>query len=121
MKTLVRERRHEADSGSNGSHLLDSAAALMAVVNGMQTRVMVADLDLNLVFVNDLALATLRKLEPQLISSFRVSVDQLLGGSIHRFHKDPARIEQILRNVGQLPRRSRSRSADTRCRGSRTR
>jgi methyl-accepting chemotaxis protein len=104
MKTLVRERRHGVDSGSNGSHLLDSAAALMAVVNGMQTRVMVADLDLNLVFVNDLAMATLRKLEPQLISSFRVSVDQLLGGSIHRFHKDPARIEQILRNVGQLPR-----------------
>ena len=103
MKTLVRERSSTATADPTGQ-LLGDADTLKAMINGIQTRLMVADLDLNLVFVNDLALATLRKLEPQLISSFRVSVDQLLGGSIHRFHKDPARIEQILRNVGQLPR-----------------
>lgn len=73
------------------------------MVKAMQTRVMVADLDLNLVFVNDLALLTLRGLERQLIDSFGVSVEQLLEGSIHRFHKDPSRIERILRDVGSLP------------------
>ncbi|CAB4543629.1 unannotated protein [freshwater metagenome] len=105
MKTLVRER-----SGVDGggfvatSTLAGDAAALMSVVDSMQTRVMVADLQLNLVFVNDLALRTLRGLERELVDSFGVTVDQLLGGSIHRFHKDPARIEQILRNVGSLPR-----------------
>ena len=33
-----------------------------------------------------------------------VGVEQLLGGSIHRFHKDPARIDRILADPGQLPR-----------------
>ena len=110
MKTLVRDRgtNGSAPSRSTGAaprNMLDGdATALMTVINSMQTRVMVADLQLNLVFVNDLALRTLRGLERQLIDSFGVSVDQLLGGSIHRFHRDPARIESILRNVSALPR-----------------
>jgi len=108
MKSLLRERPGTSSAGSSGGgsgNMLDGdAVALMAMVNAMQTRVMVADLELNLVFVNDLALRTLRGLERELIASFGVSVDQLLGGSIHRFHKDPGRIEQILRNVGGLPR-----------------
>jgi methyl-accepting chemotaxis protein len=106
MRTLVRERATTSSGrpGTPTNMLEGDAAALMGVINGMQTRVMVADMQLNLVFVNDLAMRTLRGLERQLIESFGVSVDQLLGGSIHRFHKDPARIEQILRNVSGLPR-----------------
>jgi len=33
-----------------------------------------------------------------------MSVDQLFGGSIHRFHHDPARIERILGDPAALPR-----------------
>ena len=105
MRTLVRERvHHQRDDAAPPRFDGADAEALMAVLQAMQTRVMVADLSFDLVFVNDLAMRTLRGLEPQLIASFGVTVDQLLGGSIHRFHRDPAAIERILRNTGQLPR-----------------
>lgn len=34
-----------------------------------------------------------------MLSTFGVGVDELLNGSIHRFHRDPHRIEQILREA----------------------
>jgi len=78
--------------------------SLSAIVANMQTRVMVADRDLNLVFVNELAMRTLRSLEQHLVTNFGVTVDHLLNGSIHRFHKDPSRIERILQDERSMPR-----------------
>ena len=110
MKTLIRDRSADAAPKDRTvraqatADIVHDAAGLFALLQSAQTRIMVANLDFELVFVNDLAMRTLRGLERELMDSFGVTVDQLVGGSIHRFHRDPARIEQILRNVGQLPR-----------------
>ena len=69
MRTLVRERvHHQRDDAAPPRFDGADAEALMAVLQAMQTRVMVADLSFDLVFVNDLAMRTLRGLEPQLIA-----------------------------------------------------
>ena len=101
MKLMTRPVPGPAPGAVFGADHRSALAALDAV----QTRVMVADMNLDLVYVNPLALATLRGLEPELVRSFGVTVDELLGGSIHRFHRDPARIERILRDVHGMPRR----------------
>src|SRR5262249_5393025 len=35
--------------------------------------------------------------------AFNVDVDDIVGGSIHRFHKNPRSVERILRNPAALP------------------
>jgi methyl-accepting chemotaxis protein len=45
----------------------------------------------------------MRELEPILVSAYGVSVDELLGGSIHRFHKDPAAVEARLARHDDFP------------------
>jgi methyl-accepting chemotaxis protein len=37
---------------------------------------------------------------------FRIGSNELLGGSIHRMHKDPARVERILRDPTSFPHRA---------------
>jgi methyl-accepting chemotaxis protein len=84
--------------------LADPVNPLRATLESLFANCFVADLDLNIVFVNKKAQSTMRELEPALRSSFGVDVSGLLGGSIHRFHKDPARIERILADPSALPR-----------------
>lgn len=73
------------------------------VMDALQANVMVANTDFELVYVNPIALETLRGLEEQIFKAFGVKVDDLLGGSIHRFHRDPQRVERILRNPRSFP------------------
>ncbi|MBT7100989.1 PAS domain-containing protein, partial [Candidatus Poribacteria bacterium] len=75
-----------------------------AVLDHIRTPIMVANTDFHLVYANPMARDTLRRLEPDIQSAFGVGVDEIIGGSIHRFHRDPARIEAILRNPAALPR-----------------
>ena len=99
MKTLTRERASATQAASRGfdpSHLPD-------VLSSVQANVMVADLGLNLVYVNETAMRTLRTIERHIVDAFGITVDHLLNGSIHRFHKDPGRIERILHDQAHLP------------------
>ena len=89
--------------GSSAEDLLSSTSMLRAVVDSAQTNMFLANADLEIVYANPKALATLRAIEPALVESFGVTVDQVLGGSIHRFHRDPARVERILDTPGALP------------------
>jgi methyl-accepting chemotaxis protein len=89
-------------------------AALTATFEGMrsaldsaQANLMIADRDLNLVFVNDRALRTLEGIEDALVGAFGVRVSELLGGSIHRFHRDPQRVERILAQPRRMPHDAR--------------
>src|SRR5207244_2144017 len=56
-----------------------------------------------LVYANEKALATLKGLAGELEKAFGVNVEQIVGGSIHRFHKDSRRIENLLHNPAALP------------------
>ncbi len=57
---------------------------------------MAADLELTLRYANPKSLATLRLIEPDVKAAFGLGVSELVGGSIHRFHRDPKNVERIL-------------------------
>lgn len=82
---------------------VQSAGGSFASLNKVQANILVADADFNLVFANQRAVNTLELIKDEIYQEFRVSINEIVGGSIHRFHKDPARIEKILRNPSALP------------------
>ena len=45
----------------------------------------------------------LRGIEDEVQKAFGVAVDDIVGASIHRFHRDKRRVERILRNPAALP------------------
>ena len=86
--TIVLSHEHDIYPGIPARPALDATLA----------NIFVADTALNLVYVNPKAEQTLRLLAPEIERVFGVTLSDIVGGSIHRFHKDPARIEKILRN-----------------------
>jgi methyl-accepting chemotaxis protein len=92
-------------SGSNGqtSELLKTSSNLLACLNSAQTNLLFADTNFTLAYANDKSLQTLRSIEGDIQELFGVSVNEMVGGSIHRFHKNPSHIEKILRNPSNLP------------------
>jgi methyl-accepting chemotaxis protein len=90
-------------NGKNGSALLRSSANLMASLNNVQANILIADTQLNLIYANEKALETLGKIQDDIEQEFDVSLDDVIGGSIHRFHKDSKRVEKILQNPRALP------------------
>ncbi len=73
-----------------------NGGALLAALDSLQANVFVADPALNLVYLNACAERAARAVEADVQATFGVGVDELLGGSIHRFHRDPTRVESIL-------------------------
>jgi methyl-accepting chemotaxis protein len=91
-------------NGSNGhSGLLKSSAGLLSCLENVQANVLMADSDFSLIYANPSAVKTLETIKEQIYEAFGVSINEIVGGSIHRFHKDPQRIEKILRNPSALP------------------
>ncbi len=74
-----------------------------ATLDDVQTNILLADAQLNLIYANPRALETLRGLESELRRAFGIGVDELIGGSIHRFHRDAKKVERILNNPNSLP------------------
>ena len=87
----------------NNSDTLKSVGGSFSSLNKVQANILVADADFNLIFANENALKTLGMIKEQIYTEFGVSINDIVGGSIHRFHKDPGRIEKILRNPSALP------------------
>jgi methyl-accepting chemotaxis protein len=84
--------------------LSDARNPLRATLDSLNANCFIADLGLNLVYMNAKAARTAQHVGPAVRSAFGLSVDQLLNGSIHRFHHDPARVERILADPTALPR-----------------
>jgi methyl-accepting chemotaxis protein len=82
---------------------LKSSRELLSCLSNVQANVLVADENFNLIFANSSAVNTLETIKDQIRDVFGVSLNEIVGGSIHRFHKDPQRIERILRNPTALP------------------
>ncbi|HEX3152758.1 MAG TPA: methyl-accepting chemotaxis protein [Gemmataceae bacterium] len=118
--TRRRQQSPPAAAGANGpapdpsnlrpaggtADLLASAAFLRSAIDGVQTNVFIADPKLTIVYANDRALETLRGFEGEVRKAFGVGVDEIIGGSIHRFHRDARSVERILRNPAALPHRA---------------
>jgi methyl-accepting chemotaxis protein len=96
---------HESAVGpapsTNGS--LDSLDFLKATLASVQANIFLADTMFNIIYANERALETLRGMEGEIRKVFNVEVDDIVGGTIHRFHKDKRRVERILRNPSALP------------------
>ena len=82
---------------------LDSLDFLRASLSDVQANIFVADTTFNIIYANERALETLRGLEGEIRKAFGVEVEDIVGASIHRFHKDKRRVERILRNPTALP------------------
>ncbi|MFI5496401.1 methyl-accepting chemotaxis protein [Actinoplanes sp. NPDC051859] len=83
--------------------LLDDIQAARAALDCVQANIFIADPQLNLIYMNPKAAQTMQLVGPEVQEIFGVSSGQLLGGSIHRFHKDPSRVEKILQDPSRLP------------------
>lgn len=93
------------DTATRTGALPAGIEGLRACLDHLPGNVMLADAGFRLVYVNRTAQRTLRLLEPEIQRAFGVRFDELLNGSIHRFHRDPERIERLLRDYAQtLPR-----------------
>ncbi|MGH8492539.1 MAG: methyl-accepting chemotaxis protein [Moraxellaceae bacterium] len=90
-------------SQENTSELLGEMTGLRGVIDSLQTNVFVANTDLYIVYINPRALDTLRTIAAPIQQAFGVRFEDILNGHIHRFHRDPKRVESILRNPGVLP------------------
>jgi methyl-accepting chemotaxis protein len=97
------ELRSAAIGPPGGNGQLDSLDFVRASLASVQANIFVADTRLNLIFANERALETLGGMAEEIRRSFNVGVDDIVGGSIHRFHKDPRAVERILRNPAALP------------------
>ena len=101
MKSFPRARAAKAAPSVNG--VLNSLALLQATLDSVQANLFIADSAFNIIYANERALATMKTFESELRTAFGVGVDKVVGASIHRFHKDARRVEEILRDPAQLP------------------
>lgn len=79
-----------------------SMAQLKAMMENSPTSVMLADLDMNIVYVNPASEKILKRIEKDL----PVPVEQIVGSNIDIFHKNAAYQRRILSNPKNLPHRS---------------
>lgn len=101
MALITVPRRVDAADGIDGwDH------SLRAMLDAAPANVMLADTDFVLRYVNPWAQQTLAGLDGEIRAAFRLGSSDLLGGSIHRMHKDPARIERILRDPRSFPHKA---------------
>jgi methyl-accepting chemotaxis protein len=89
--------------GDSGSSLMKGSSNLLACLNSAQANLLFADTNFTLVHANEKSIETLQTIATDIQKEFGVRVDQIIGGSIHRFHKDPGRIERVLKNPASLP------------------
>lgn len=100
MKNKKRTTQGKPDTQTVTKKWLKTAAAAL---DSVRTNVFVANPDFEIVYLNDFAKQTLGQIAPEIRQAFGVDVDQMVGLSIHRFHKDAARVEKMLTDPQALP------------------
>ncbi|MEL6178988.1 MAG: PAS domain-containing protein, partial [Myxococcota bacterium] len=84
--------------------IMEEAGHLKALVECLPTNIFVADTNMTIVHANASAMRALRGLEEVFQRTFGLrSVDEIIGSSIHRFHKDPQHVERLLHNPSMMP------------------
>ena len=92
-----------SSNGKDKGSLVDNLSGMRACLDNLQMNVFIADQNFNLIYINTQAMETLKSIEPEIKKAFGLGAEDLLGGTIHRFHKDPRVVENILRNPASLP------------------
>ncbi|MFT6040194.1 MAG: methyl-accepting chemotaxis protein [Gammaproteobacteria bacterium] len=87
--------------------VLGTFESLVSAFEMVGTNILVADLDFNILYANPASVTTLTSLESELRSSFGVTVDEMMGASIHTFHKNTQRVERVLTTPSALPHKTR--------------
>lgn len=80
--------------------LVERGLRIQSALDGATANLMIADADFKVVYMNEALLALLRKHEAAIqadIPQFRV--EDVLGGSIDRFHKNPTAHQYLLRDL----------------------
>ncbi len=90
-------------SYENDQEFMAATATLRATLDALQTNVMIADESFVIRYVNPKAFQTLETFEDEIAESFDVEISDIVGGSIHNFHKNPRKIERLLTNPNMLP------------------
>ncbi len=104
---VVEAESQDGSSGGDGAAgPFETVEGLIAVLEHVQTNIMVADPDLKFIYRNRRARETFKRLEGDIQKAFSLSTDEMVGGTIHRFHSDPKRVEGILRNPDALPHKT---------------
>jgi methyl-accepting chemotaxis protein len=96
----------DARAGSvatNHADPMTTLAFVKATIDDIQANIFIADTTFTIVYANERAMGTLREIEDEVRKVFGVEVDEIVGSSIHRFHKDKRRVEKILKNPKSLP------------------
>jgi PAS domain-containing protein len=104
--SILPTTRRSGASGDLVALLADPSNPLRAALDSMDANCFIADLELTLVYMNRRGEKTTTALAPVIRSAFGVDLRDILGGSIHRFHQDPSRIERILQDPSALPRQA---------------
>ena len=100
--------RGEPPAGVNGeasARGTEPPAYFEQMVENTTVRLMAADLDLNITYMNPASVATLKSLQHLL----PVPVDDMIGRSIDMFHKHPEHQRRMLADPGNLPHRAKIR------------
>lgn len=87
-----------------GNNDAEAFRRLQSVVDNLGTNVLISDADFKLVYMNERSEATLRAIESIVRQELGLSVDELIGGSIDRFHGSRVKeIRSLLSNPRNLP------------------
>ncbi len=100
MNTAQAKKSPSRKRNSRNLPVTDNLDVLKDIMEHAPINIMIADADENVVFVNKQAREILTEVEDELakyIPGFRV--DEVIGGSIHRYHKDPEKIKQVLASL----------------------
>ncbi|MCF6323385.1 MAG: methyl-accepting chemotaxis protein [Gammaproteobacteria bacterium] len=101
-QTMLKGYQNAPNAGqqlSNGI-VMDNLGIMKDILEHAPVNIMIADVDENVVFVNHQAREILTAAEEELatyIPGFKVS--EVIGGSIHRYHKDPVIIKNVLAHL----------------------
>jgi methyl-accepting chemotaxis protein len=97
------ETRPPATAAPSTNGQLESLEFIRSSLDNVQANIFVADSQFTILYANDRAIQTLRGIEDEIRKAFDVEVDDIVGATIHRFHRDKRRVERILRNPAALP------------------
>ncbi len=108
IKTTTEAHKEGAvEMATKNDNLMAQTGLINDILEHSPMNIMLADIDENIVFVNKRARETLLGLESELgkyLPGFKA--DEVVGGSIHRYHKDPAAIKALLAGLGPGSKRN---------------